>query len=168
MYPLSLHDALPISEVERVVVDLERRLVLEGPASERGRETARPAWTAADVRAPACAGNSYPADPRECRDFLDGHEKNAGACEPPAKVEAVLAPHIDLRGGGPCHGAAARALRRCDADVFVVLGTAHAPLRRRFALTAHDFETPVGRVETDREIVELLAKRGGGSLLDDA
>jgi AmmeMemoRadiSam system protein B len=119
------------------------------------------------ARPAACAATSYPEDPAACRRFLDDALAAAGDVELPARVRAVVAPHIDLRGGGPCHGAAARALARCEADTFVVLGTAHAPLRRPFALTTRDFATPAGAVRTDRALVARLAERGGGGLLDD-
>src|SRR5438477_257877 len=80
-------------------------------------------------------GGSYPEEAEACAEALMRHERAAGKVTVPRRVSAVLAPHIDLRGGGPCHGAAAKALRRCPADVFVVLGTAHATIRRPFALT---------------------------------
>ncbi len=108
-----------------------------------------------------------PTTAAACRRFLDAQLDAAGDVDLPARVRAVLAPHIDLRGGGACHGAAARALARCEADTFVVLGTAHAPLARPFALTSLDFATPVGTVRTDRDLVARLAAHGGGGLLDD-
>jgi AmmeMemoRadiSam system protein B len=155
------------ADLEKVLADLRERLVLEGPAADAARAKALATWRALPARPAACAGSSYPEEPDACRDSLSRHEADAGDVPVPASVRAVLAPHIDLRGGGPCHGAAGRAYRRCDADVFVVIGTAHAALRRPFALTRHGFDTPLGRVETDRGLVERLSRRGGGGLLDD-
>ena len=68
-------------------------------------------------------------------------------------VRAVLAPHIDPRGGFACHGAAIAALAACPAEVFVVLGTAHRPLYRPFALTTLDSATNgdfAGRIQSGR------------------
>jgi AmmeMemoRadiSam system protein B len=157
---------LRVVDLERVLTDLEQRCVLEGPTADGARAAACEAWRALPARPPACAGTSYPEGAAECRTFLDGHEAASGV-DGLEGVEAVLAPHIDLRGGGPCHGAAARALRASPAEVFVVLGTAHAPLRRPYALTTHDFRTPAGVVRTDRDVVERLARRGGGGLLEE-
>ncbi|MBL9086029.1 MAG: AmmeMemoRadiSam system protein B [Planctomycetia bacterium] len=173
--PAAIADALasatgarvPRGDVEALLDELATALVLEGPAVEAARAAALAAYRAAPARAPACAGASYPDEPAACRRFLDDALEAAGDLDLPDRVRAVLAPHIDLRGGGPCHGAAARALARCAADTFVVLGTAHAPLRRPFALTTRDFATPVGTVRTDRDLVARLAARGGGGLLDD-
>jgi AmmeMemoRadiSam system protein B len=158
---------LSASEVERALEELDRRLLLEGGRVEEVRSRRLSAYRAMASRPAAHAGNSYPEEPEALADFLRGHERSAEDAAPPSRVAAVLAPHIDLRGGGPCHGAAARALARCPAETFVVLGTAHAPLRRPFALTTLDFDTPLGPVETDRDLVARLARRGGGDLLDD-
>ena len=158
---------LPLEECLEVLADLDARLLLEGEAVDRARAKALAAWRALPARPPACAGHSYPASRGECEAFLARCEEAAGAVAVPPGTFAVLAPHIDLRGGGACHGAAAKAIRACDADVFVVLGTAHAAIRRPFALTTHDFDTPLGRVTTDRALVERLAARGGGALIDD-
>ena len=158
---------LPAEDLDRVLLDLEEKLVLEGPSAEAARERAIAAWRALKLRPAACAGVSYPEEPDACAETLARHESAAGKVSVPRRVAAVLAPHIDLRGGGACHGATAKALRRCPAEVFVVLGTAHAAIRRPFALTALDFETPLGTVETDRGIVERLSRRGGGQLFDD-
>jgi AmmeMemoRadiSam system protein B len=154
-------------DLARVLADLDERLLLEGERLEAARAAALAAYRAQPARAATHADASYPEEPEACEEFLRAREEAAAGAPVPARVGAVLAPHIDLRGGGPCHGAAARALRACPASTFVVLGTAHAPLRRRFALTTSDFATPVGTVATDRDLVERLAKRGGGRLLDD-
>ena len=160
-------ERLTTEEVEEVVKDLEEHLVLDGPRVVEARSRAREAYRALTARPPACAGTSYPEDPAACGAFLDAHLASDGGAAVPDRVRALVAPHIDRRGGGPCHGAAARALARCPAETFVVIGTAHAPIERPFALTTRDFDTPRGRVRTDRDLVERLASRAGGGLLDD-
>ena len=173
--PAAIADALgaatgarvPRRDVEALLDELGTALVLEGPGVEAARAAALATYRGAAARSPACAGASYPDGAAACARFLDDALAAAGDLDLPDRVRAVVAPHIDLRGGGPCHGAAARALARCAADTFVVLGTAHAPLRRPFALTTRDFATPVGTVRTDRDLVARFAARGGGGLLDD-
>jgi AmmeMemoRadiSam system protein B len=155
------------SDVERVLEDLDRNFLLEGGRAEGARAERLSAYRALPRRVAAHAGESYPEEAPALREFLSGHVRDAGEAPLPETVTAVVAPHIDLRGGGPCHGAAARALARSRADTFVVLGTAHAPLRRPFALTNADFDTPLGPVATDRDVVARLVRRGGGALLDD-
>jgi AmmeMemoRadiSam system protein B len=155
------------ADLARALAELDRGFLLEGPRAEARRAGRLARFRALPSRPAAHADASYPADAPSCAAALEGHVAAAGDVALPAETAGLLAPHVDLRGGGPCHGAAARALERSPATTFVVVGTAHAPLRRPFALTTHDFETPLGPVPTDRDLVERLARRGGGRLLDD-
>jgi AmmeMemoRadiSam system protein B len=158
---------LVASDLDDVLASLDESLLLEGARLDEAR-AARLATYRARARRPAVhAGEAYPETAPECAAFLDRHLAAAGDVALPATVSAVVAPHIDPRGGGPCHGAAARAIARSPAEVFVVLGTAHAPLRRPFALTTLDFDTPLGALPTDRDLVRRLARSGDGSYLDD-
>jgi AmmeMemoRadiSam system protein B len=80
----------------------------------------------------------------------------------------VLSPHIDFRRGGPVYTWSYRELaEQADIDTFVILGVAHQPCRRHFALTLKDFETPLGVVRTDRQYVERIAAAAGEELFDD-
>ena len=159
--PATVEDLAPLFD------ELDRHLLLEGKTAERARGRSLASWRALAARPAVCAGSSYPEDAAACGASLDAHILAAAAAPVPSSVRALLAPHIDLRGGGACHGAAARAYRNTDADTFLVIGTAHAPLRRPFALTGLAFDTPLGRLPTDRGLVERLARRGGGELLTD-
>ena len=82
----------------------------------------------------------------------------------------VLSPHIDLHRGGPAFAWAYKHIvEETDADVFVIFGTAHNPMRNLFSVTRKHFETPLGTVETDRAFVSQLAAklasaRGGQEL----
>ena len=58
-------------------------------------------------------------------------------------------------------------VEQSDADVFVILGVAHQPCRRRFVLTRKDFATPLGVATTDRPYVDQLAEAAGSHLFDD-
>jgi AmmeMemoRadiSam system protein B len=155
------------SALDGLLANLEQALLLEGPSVEAARREALAAYRARPSRPAAHAGTAYPADPEGLRARVREMRGQANAPAPGGAVHAVLAPHIDPRGGGPCHGAAIDALAASPASVFVVLGTAHQPLRRAFALTSQDFDVPTGRLPTDRGIVERLARRGGGGLLED-
>src|SRR5438105_12626397 len=93
-------------------------------------------FRASPLRAPACAGGAYPDQPAELRRFLDGfftHREGPGgpgAVGSGKPIRALVAPHIDLHRGGPSYAHAYRALREgCDAELFVVFGTAHASPR---------------------------------------
>ncbi|MBX3166955.1 MAG: AmmeMemoRadiSam system protein B [Candidatus Eremiobacteraeota bacterium] len=142
---------LQAEQLDQLLNSLEERYVLDN-ATSRGylRDLAcRPA---------AHAGSAYPADPRELAEFLNQligseapREKQAGS--------AYLIPHIDLRRGRESYAQAYRHARSSleDFDLFVILGITHAYSHNPFVLTRKDFETPLGRVETDQDLVEKLA-----------
>ncbi len=153
--------------LDRLLARLDEGLLIEGPSVERARRDALADYRALGRRPMAHAGSAYPADAQGLRDRMNEIRDQAGVPSPDAPVHAVLAPHIDPRGGGPCHGAAVQALAASPAEVFVVFGTAHRPLRRAFALTSLDYETPTGRLATDRDLVARLARCGGEDLLED-
>ena len=171
--------------LERLVVQLDQAMVLDGPTfasflDSYRRSSRRPA---------ALAGRSYAADEALLRDQLTGYFQGPGgaaasvartdadarigapkaegsACN--GRLRGVLSPHIDFRRGGPVYTWAYRALaEQPDIDTFVILGVAHQYCRRRFALTFKDFETPLGLVRTDRDYVQQIARAAGADFFDD-
>ena len=88
-------------------------------------------------------------------------EPTAAAPEPtPSRLCGVLSPHIDFHRGGPAFAwAYKRLVEESNADLFVIFGTAHSPMRNLFSVTRKDFETPLGVVETDRKFVARLTKK---------
>ena len=80
--------------------------------------------------------------------------------EPRKTIAGLIAPHIDLRSGGPCFAYAYKALVEANTvHTCVVLGTGHEPLPHYFALCGKDFETPLGPVVLDREFIGELSGR---------
>lgn len=129
-------------------------------------------------RPPSCAGSVYPTDPAALRAALDrwlSVDREWSGCVPPAgskgpptpETRLLVAPHIDYPRGAACWGRAYAALST-DADLFVVLGTAHATPVRLFALTRRDHATPLGLVVTDRAVVDAIAgELGEAAVLGD-
>jgi AmmeMemoRadiSam system protein B len=110
------------------------------------------------------AGTSYDLDPRALLLQIDGYFMHAEGPGPAAApipgnpLRGLIAPHIDFHRGGPTYAHAYRALaEHPGADRFILFGTCHNPMQRRFALTTKDFETPLGTAETDHEFVRRLA-----------
>ena len=121
----------------------------------------------ADARPAFHAGRSYPADPDELRDFLDGQFKREGGPgqredAPPSGVDVLpglIVPHIDFGRGGHsyAHGYAALS-RHAKPDTVIVFGVAHAAEPVPFILTRKRYETPLGAVRADEEIISTLEK----------
>ncbi len=71
-----------------------------------------------------------------------------------------MAPHIDLRLGGPTYTHAYRELAEsAPPDLFVILGTGHMGLPEPFSVSSKDFQTPLGTAVTDRDFLRLLRER---------
>jgi AmmeMemoRadiSam system protein B len=113
------------------------------------------------------AGVSYENDGDDLRVQLksffapeNGGPGDPSPTEPRRTIAGLIAPHIDLRSGGPCFAYAYQALVEANAvHTCVVLGTGHEPLPHYFALCRKDFETPLGSVAVDQEFIGELSRR---------
>ena len=73
---------------------------------------------------------------------------------------AVMSPHIDLHRGGPTFAwAYDRVVADSDADIYIILGTAHTPLASLFSVSQKHFDTPLGTVQTDHAFIADLKSR---------
>jgi AmmeMemoRadiSam system protein B len=158
----------PLEQLQALVRALAEACLLEGPHVQ----AALAEFLASPVREAACVG-SYPGEPVELRRFLTEQWTRAGGPGGPprgeadeASLRAVVSPHIDPHRGGHTYAWAWRAVAEsCPADLFVIFGTSHTgtgPLERApgpaplYALTRKTFETPLGDVEVDLEVLERL------------
>lgn len=83
-------------------------------------------------------------------------------------VRGLIAPHIDLRVGGTAYAYAYKELaERCDADLFILLGTSHYGIENLFVATEKDYNTPLGAVSTDREFIRAFQARYPEDLFAD-
>ena len=140
---------------------LDAAFFLDSDRYAARRREVEEAYANAPVRAAAHAGASYPADPAALRsllhDWIDGVGEGLRESIPP---RAIIAPHIDLRVGGRAAGRAYAALEtNQEAEVFFVLGTAHAGPDAPFVLTRKAYDTPLGPLPTDEGLVGALARR---------
>ncbi|MCI0415323.1 AmmeMemoRadiSam system protein B [bacterium] len=118
------------------------------------------------VRAAYLAGKSYPDDPSTLRSFLAQQFTREGApgtlpgsseqAEKP--LRGLIAPHIDFHRGGHSYAHAYTQLSRYrKPEIVLIFGVAHAGPPAPFILTRKKFDTPLGSIETDAELVETLA-----------
>ncbi len=155
-------------EIEGVVQDLDRHYLLESERlQERRREVEREFRTRTSRPSRFVGGTG-----EEVRNQLDAYYAGeAGAGKPEAAVPgglaAVMAPHIDFARGGPCYTYAYREIaEKSDADLYVILAVAHLAPPAPFIVTGKDYETPLGTIPTDREVVAALEKRLGPGLFE--
>lgn len=172
---------LPRAALDGLLADLDRALLLD---SEHFRDHATRVlgdYARAEVRPALHAGRSYPADPEQLARQLDGYfapPHGPGPVRPGTAPlpRALIAPHIDFQRGGPAYAWAYRPLAEASErpEVIVVFGTAHSGIEHPFILTTKHYETPLGRVRTEVDLVRALATHtteltgtGGATLFAD-
>lgn len=155
-----------VAQLRQLVADLDRQLFLDSPRFRQVREQIEADFRQAPLRSMAHAGKAYEDDPAVLGKRLDDYMRGAPSAE--GKVRGIIAPHIDYGRGGRAYGTIYGALKTAEPhDIYVVLGTCHAPMRHLFTATPKAFDTPLGAMQTDREFVARLAKAYGPTLLDD-
>lgn len=125
------------------------------------------------IKPPAVAGSFYPADVDELVRVLDGcfisHPLGPlGAKSPLPGLIAGMVPHAGYIYSGPC---AAHFYSCLDADIrrVVLLGVNHRSRGSRAALSPWDsWRTPLGDVQVNRELTEMLASRVPWLIYDSA
>ncbi|HET9598795.1 MAG TPA: AmmeMemoRadiSam system protein B [Anaeromyxobacteraceae bacterium] len=167
-------EGVTLEIVEQVARQAREAGLLHGPAHEARRAEALRAFRAGP-RQPVCAGGAYPDDADGLAAQLEGCYRAPGGpgvrragSRAGAGARRLVAPHIDIPRGAAGYAHAYAALEGCDADLFVVFGTAHASPPHLFTLTRQDYATPLGAVATDRALVDALAHElGEDELLGD-
>jgi hypothetical protein len=165
--------SLPHALIEQVIDHLDAALLLDNERFAQAYAEALRAYRAAPFRPPALAGSSYPADPEQLRQLLEGYLAQIGGSPgqpapvgpPPgdgrdaAAVVGLVSPHIDYQRGGRVYASvwsqAAAAARA--AELAIIFGTDHNGGNGRLTLTRQSYATPYGVLPTAEEVVEAVA-----------
>ncbi len=159
--------------LQRLINDLDDKLFLEGERADAACQAALTAYRAAPTRTAAFAGKSYEADPAKlmvqikgCFTSKEGPERKDSEHKG-QPIKGLVAPHYEIKHAGPIYAWAYKELQDAQApDLFVILGTSHTGLQNGYAVTGKDFETPLGIIKTDCEMLDRL-KATAGFCLDD-
>lgn len=144
------------SQFRRILQWLDEEFLLDSPLFARARQ-----FLEADAIKAVCAGSVYPAEPAALHEYLERILQSAPARAYPQHAHAAFIPHIDFRVAGEHYAYPFNALRQAEFDLIVHIGTSHYGWQDRFLLTTKDFVTPLGRIKTDRELVEALRQHVG-------
>ncbi len=162
------------TDIQGLVDKLDEALLLESDHFRAHVRHLEEVYRSRPVRPPCSAGQGYPAAPDALRLEIDGHFSAQGlstSTAPPAseRLVGLVAPHIDLTRGGPTYAHAYQALATgaSDAELFVIFGTAHYCREAQFILTRKNFQTPLGTVRTDENLVETIAQRAGADCFQE-
>jgi len=155
---------LPREQIVSIAQQLDEHYYLASPRFAAFQREIHTAFRRASVREMAHADTCYSSQPEEFRtqtaalfNAPDGPGlPSTGNSSLPA-IRGLIVPHIDLRAGGAAYAWGYKELaERCDADLFILLGTSHYGAEDLFVATDKDFNTPLGRVKTDSEFIRTL------------
>lgn len=119
-------------------------------------------FRSSSLRKAVHAGISYPNEAAELQSVISTFYTDINGAGLPGdraarSLKGLVAPHIDLRLGGPTYTHAYRVLAESEPpDLFVILGTGHHGLPELFSISRKDFETPLGLAKTDQDLLRLL------------
>lgn len=153
-------------KIQEFIDHLDEHFLLDSARYRGAAQQVYEEFKKAPTRPMLLSGESYEGDPgllqKSIHEYFQepegpGNSFDAGTT---SNLVGVIAPHIDYRRGGSCYAFAHKTiLESSDADLFLILGTAHAPTKMPFVLTRKHFETPWGLVETDPVFLSELEKR---------
>jgi AmmeMemoRadiSam system protein B/AmmeMemoRadiSam system protein A len=121
---------------------------------------------AESTRPPAVAGSFYPGSADELRREVKGYLDAAPAPPVDGEVVGILVPHAGYRFSAAVAAYGYKALAGVNADTVVIIGhDANARGVVAFLSDEEAFETPLGRVAVDTELVAALAKANPGIIV---
>jgi len=157
-------------DVTELIGQLDEAYLLHNARFLDRRKEIEADFRSALTRPAAHAGLSYPDDADALRNMIDGFFDEGPGHPTHVKdepVKALIAPHIDFNRGGPCFAWAYKALAESSPpDLFVVLGTGHSA-RAPFVMSRKDFETPLGVLKADRDVIDQVVSRAPLDVLAD-
>ena len=128
--------------LDEIISYLDEQYLLESERYSDYRQKQEEEFRIAETRVPAFAGKSYESDPLKLTQQIDGFFNDSGGPGTPSQeqvgepVQGLIAPHIDFQRGGSCYAWAYKALAESPPpDLFIILGTVHAPTDFPFVLS---------------------------------
>lgn len=151
------------SALVRKVADLlDANLFLATPRYFAAERALRDEFASSDTRRAALAGLGYSRDADRLRAELAEYLAH-GTPTDVVRAQSMLgivAPHIDYRRGKICYGKTFAHFPTRPVTCLLI-GTSHQYSPRLFHLTAKDFETPLGTLRCERELVGQIAAAYG-------
>jgi AmmeMemoRadiSam system protein B len=109
------------------------------------------------VRPSALAGGWYPSDPETLAAYVDAALGTADPCRPCGEIRALVVPHAGYRYSGATAAAAFALVRGRSFKRVLLLAPSHrSPFHGLSIADVTAYETPLGRVPLDREVVAGL------------
>ncbi len=149
-------------QIEQMVATLDQALMLDNACFEQAYTKRRNEYLAAETRDNR---HRYLAAPELCAEIEQ--MLKTGSPSPVRDLRGIITPHLDYCRGGDCYtDAYATLAQTVPAARYVILGTNHFGRSSSVVATRKDFETPLGRVATEREFISRLEVTLGQSLCE--
>lgn len=127
-------------------------------------------YLASHIRPAVCAGTCYPSNPEEIEVFLNDFFNRTNVEDYDSSAHSIIVPHIDFRLGeivSEVYSSGYHSISGTDSDLFIILGTSHFMNSGQFMLTRKNFETPLGIIKTDQNLIEFLYSNCPDSFIID-
>lgn len=120
-----------------------------------------------EVRPAVFAGQWYPAGEEELARLVDGYMNDAkGLPKAEGRLIGIISPHAGFVYSGPVAGYGYRLLKESGISVktVILLGPSHrSPLGGVSVNNAQDYRTPLGVLENDKELANLIITASDGA-----
>jgi MEMO1 family protein len=123
---------------------------------------------ASDIRPPAVAGTFYPASPSELQGMISTLLNNVPDQKSAGDILAAMAPHAGYVYSGAVAARTFKQLAAVNFDTIVIIG--HDSYKDCVAFLSPDdyFQTPLGLVQVDTEMVDKMLKFNKGIVSSEA
>jgi AmmeMemoRadiSam system protein B len=121
--------------------------------------TANGYWSmswAEEVRLPAVAGAFYPGAANELRKSIEAYLDSVPVIKPAGKIFAAMAPHAGYTYSGGVAAYTHKVLATLNFDTLIIIGHDTYQDAVAFTCPADYFQTPLGKVPVDREMMAKL------------
>ncbi len=155
-------------EINNLLAHLDESFLLDSERFKNAKERIITDFTSRRIRPCSHCGKSYPENPSELRVRLDEIlNSELSIPEPEGKIEALVAPHIDLNVGYKSYSSAYQLLKHTAPSRVILLGVGHQLQNALFSLTDKDFETPLGVTKNDQASINWLREAGQDIIAPD-
>ncbi len=166
--PIEIHaalcDLLEASIDFQIITDslaqLDEACLLENGRFRAKLEDVQAAYRNQPHRPPASAGLSYPDNPAELAQMLEGYSNGDDlSAWKPWSGRGIISPHIDYGRGGSVYAKVWQRAKKAvlEADIVLIFGTDHNGGPGTFTLTRQPYATPYGVLPTDTALIDTLA-----------
>ncbi|MFC2163385.1 AmmeMemoRadiSam system protein B [Acidobacteriota bacterium] len=146
-------------EISQILAELDCLFLLDSDQYQKERDRIISAFVNLKVRSATLAGQAYPDSLDDLKGFLESliqQGDNTINLPDGKRIIALVAPHIDLAVGKGVYSKTYGSIKELSFKNIILLGTGHSITDHLISLTEKDYETPLGRVRTDREKVLAL------------